>query len=88
MWIEYQVYYYKYIEDVKTKKTIWKNPNNFNELEVNENCLIDNRTGEQFIKDENEIIQFIQKEEIDGSNKKSTDFYNSFAPFYEIGQKI
>ena len=70
------------------KKTIWKNPNNFNELEVNENCLIDNRTGEQFIKDENEIIQFIQKEEIDGSNKKSTDFYNSFAPFYEIGQKI
>ena len=25
------------------------------------------------LKDENEIIQFIQKEEIDGSNKKSTD---------------
>ena len=38
------------------KKTIWKNPNNFNELEVNENCLIDNRTGEQFIKDENYSI--------------------------------
>ena len=59
------------------KKKIWKNPNNLNELEVDENCLIDNRTGERFVEDENGIIQFIQKEEIEGSNKKSTDFYLS-----------
>ena len=47
------------------KKKIWKNPNNLNELEVDENCLIDNRTGERFVEDENGIIQFIQKEEIE-----------------------
>ena len=40
------------------KKKIWKNPNNLNELEVDENCLIDNRTGERFVEDENGIIQF------------------------------
>lgn len=38
------------------KKKIWKNPNNLNELEVDENCLIDNRTGERFVEDENEEL--------------------------------
>ena len=43
------------------KKKIWKNPNNLNELEVDENCLIDNRTGERLLKMKTELFNLFKK---------------------------
>ncbi|WP_160672134.1 class I SAM-dependent methyltransferase [Clostridium sp. C8-1-8] len=66
------------------------NPSTHNKLIIDSNgieeFLVDSRTGERFAIKEG-IPSFIRSEDIDGTNYDSTKFYNSFAPFYELGQK-
>lgn len=67
------------------------NPYTHNKLQrvVNdkEEFLIDIENGQKFLIQDN-IPAFINSSDINGTNKDSTKFYNSFAPFYELGQKV
>ena len=72
------------------KMDIWQNPLTNNSLTFNqvENIFTDEKTGKEYKIDSNGIIRFIDESNIQGSNAKSTKFYNSFSPFYELGQKM
>lgn len=52
-----------------------------------EEFLIDIENRQKFLIQDN-IPAFINSSDINGTNKDSTKFYNSFAPFYELGQKV
>ena len=70
--------------------TIWRGPVSGNPLRFDRaaQALIDEKTGEAFPIDRDGIVEFIKTEDIQGSNAKSTSFYNGFSPFYELGQKL
>jgi Methylase involved in ubiquinone/menaquinone biosynthesis len=69
---------------------IFKNPKNNNPLyyDKSTHSFVDSITKEVFKINQHGIIEFIKTSEITGDNEKSTKFYNSFSPFYELGQKL
>ena len=69
---------------------IWRNPLTGGRLAHGKDCrsFVDSETNEEYPIDNNGIIHFICGKDIQGSNTKSTAFYNSFSPFYELGQKL
>jgi len=72
------------------KTEIWQNPLTGNRLvfKKGENTFVDEETGSEYKIDTNGIIHFIDEKNIHGSNAESTNFYNSFSHFYELGQKL
>jgi len=72
------------------KTDIWQNPLTGNSLTFSQtgNIFVDEKAGKEYKIDSNGIIHFIDESNIKGSNAKSTEFYNSFSPFYELGQKM
>lgn len=75
----------------KTNLDILCNPYTHNKLKIvsndKEEFLIDVESGQKFLVKDN-IPAFISSSDINGTNEDSTKFYNSFAPFYELGQKF
>lgn len=67
------------------------NPYTHNKLQIVSNgkdeFLVDIENKQKFLIQDN-IPAFINPSDINGTNKDSTKFYNSFAPFYELGQKF
>ncbi|MDP4145474.1 MAG: methyltransferase domain-containing protein [Bacillota bacterium] len=67
------------------------NPYTHNKLEKiskdKDEFLIDVETGQKFLI-QDDVPAFISSSDINGANEDSTKFYNSFAPFYELGQKV
>lgn len=68
---------------------IFINPKTGEKLHLSKNGLLflNDENKAQFQSESKDIYEFMDDCEITGSNNKSTAFYNSFSPFYELGQK-
>jgi ubiquinone/menaquinone biosynthesis C-methylase UbiE len=71
-------------------ENIWQDPKTGEPLHYSKNgrLLVNDGNKAKYQINENGIAEFIESSDIKGSNEKSTAFYNSFSPFYELGQKF
>lgn len=71
------------------KTNIWQDPATGETLDYDKNSAnLVSKSGKSAYKvNKIGIAEFLKESDISGSNEKSTQFYNSFSPFYELGQK-
>lgn len=66
---------------------ILRDPVTFEDLILNGDC-IENVDNQKVYRIENEIIRFIENDNIGGDNKKYLELYDKIAPFYNFTNKI
>lgn len=70
--------------------SIFINPKTHEKLHLSKDGLLflNDQNKAEFQSDSEGMFEFLSDAEINGSNERSTAFYNSFSPFYELGQKM
>lgn len=70
-------------------ENVWQDPLTGDKLlfDQTKRKLVSEDKSKSYIVNQLGIAEFISDSDITGSNGKSTSFYNSFSPFYELGQK-
>lgn len=72
---------------VKEITHMLRDPHSLEDLNFSGNYVV-NAHNQTMFEIENGIIKFIEKDEIEGNNKKYLELYDKIAPFYNLSNKI